>query len=105
MGDSEKKIYKEMGKMKDEIRINNETLDNKIKETIIENLHPKCDEIKNFVSLDVRGIVNEELELREHAKNVDNNDDSEEEKGEKTKKKKEKKKKRSPKEECTTSDP
>merc|ERR1711954_637416 len=95
--ESEKKIYKEMGKMKDEMRVNNETLDTKIKESIVKNLHPKCDEIKNLVSLDIRRIVNEELELREHAKNVENNDDSEEEKGEKTKKKKEKKKRKNPK--------
>merc|ERR1711954_454987 len=101
--ESEKKIYKEMGKMKDEMRVNNETLDNKIKESIAENLNPKCEEIKNFVSLDLRRIVNEEIELREHAKNIDN-DNTDEEKGEKTKKKKEKKKKKIPKDESTSSD-
>merc|ERR1711954_541008 len=96
--DSEKKIYKEMGKMKEEIRVDNETLDNRIKETIAENLNPKCEEIKNFVSLDLRRIVNEEIELREHAKKV-NEDNTDEDKGEKTKRKKEKKKKKNRKEE------
>merc|ERR1711954_305885 len=96
--DSEKKIYKEMGKMKDEMRVNNETLDSRIKETIAENLNPKCEEIKNFVPLDLRRIVNEEIELRENAKKV-NEDNTDEDKGEKTKKKKEKKKKKNRKEE------
>merc|ERR1711954_89675 len=89
--DSEKKIYKEMGKIKEDMRVNNETLDQKIKETICENLNPKCEEIKNFISLDLRRIVNEEIELREHAKRV-NEKDTDEEKGEKTKIKKSKKK-------------
>merc|ERR1711954_457025 len=62
--DSEKKIYKEMGKIKEDMRVNNETLDMKIKETINENLNPKCEEIKNFISADLRRIVNEEIELR-----------------------------------------
>merc|ERR1711954_124058 len=52
--DSEKKIYKEMGKIKDEMRVNNETLDTKIKESIIDNFYRKCEEIKNFISLDIR---------------------------------------------------
>merc|ERR1711954_417735 len=66
--DSEKKIYKEMGKIKEDMRVNNEILDLRIKETTTENLNPKCEEIKNFVSMDLRRIVNEEIELREHAK-------------------------------------
>merc|ERR1711954_127473 len=91
--DSEKKIYKEMGKIKEDIRINNETLDMKIKETINENLNPKCEEIKNFISADLRRIVNEEIELREYAKK-DNDIDTDEDKGEKNKTKKTKKKKK-----------
>merc|ERR1711954_207584 len=99
--DSEKKIYKEMGKIKEDMRVNNETLDLKIKETISENLNPKCEEMKNFVSMDLRRIVNEEIELREHAKNV-NDENTDEDKGEKTKKKKPKNKKKNKKDEITT---
>merc|ERR1711954_337687 len=85
--ESKKKIYKEMGKLKEEIRTNNETLDAKIKDSIVENLKPKNEEIKTFVSQDIRRIVNEELELREYAKNVYNDEETDDEKGEKKRKK------------------
>merc|ERR1711954_619264 len=68
--ENEKKIYKEMNKRRDEIRVNNETIDAKIKDSIVENLEPKYKEMKTFVSQDIQRIVNEDLELREHAKNA-----------------------------------
>merc|ERR1711954_588133 len=44
--DTEKKIYKEMGKLREDMRINNKNIDMKIKETITENLEPKYEEMK-----------------------------------------------------------
>merc|ERR1711954_629020 len=86
--DTEKKIYKEMGKLREDMRINNEKMDMKIKDTINENLEPKYQEMKNFVSQDIRRIVCEELELREMAKNVSESEDTDNEKNEEEKKKK-----------------
>merc|ERR1711954_258089 len=80
--ETEKKIYKEMGKLREDMRVNNENMDIKIKETITENLEPKYEEMKSFVSQDISRIVCEELELRELAKNVSESEDTDNEKNE-----------------------
>merc|ERR1711954_586422 len=76
--ESEKKIYKEMGKIKDDICANNEGIDSKIKDSIVENIGPKYEELKVFVSKDIQRIVNKELELRDYAKEAMNEEEVEE---------------------------